>query len=410
MGKTLIIHDDKKQIECEEYYNKNIDSIVIENGVKVIGGYAFANNYITKLFIPSSVTDIFSYAFFNNPINELTFYNNGLFIADNNFSLVTKINAIDGDYNFLKKFLLHDRIYTIDNFNKLKKIVIVNNKLSTHEKTMIKKLSYMNGIQISIVEELDLAKSNINDDEVKDLVKEIKKLCKSLDDEVANVIKRKVSKLLDEYENNLSNFKQDYNRKENTCLTLECTSPRDLQNNLIISLNNILILLNSNKKMLNLSFKIREYYSFIIEDKYIELKDDNNFNKIRKIKEISSLFKNKSLVNKLKELLLAAKEFINNSLSNIFNNKIDLNDIDINIFFNIELDKIYQQVMLALPYENLLKSLQFEGNSSLANELISLNDVFTNINNKIISELYDKYHKLIKKYIKFVKDNVVFFI
>ena len=414
MGKTVIIDGKKGYLAVEEYFKDDINTLIIEEGVKEIGMRAFAQNNLTNLIIPKSITKIFIGAFKGNPITELTLYNNGIlpYISDYNFLDVLTLNVINGNYDFLEQFFRYIEICH-DNFKKLESIILVNDKLTFSEKIKIRKLSMIKRIQIrfatnitrfNVVEE-DSAQEISVDEEVNNLLEEINLLSKGLDEQSNNIIQMKVTKLLDDYKKDLLSLKPNYYEKERV-LTLECTSPRDLRNSLIISLNNVIMLLNSRKKTLNLSSKIVQYYEFIMYDKNIEVAEDNNFDKISRIKNISKLFDNEYIASLVTKLLLDTKEFINTNLNNMFNDKLDLTNLDIVTYFNTELDKIYQKALLTLPYKNLLMSLQLQGDSNLANVLKDLNNIFTTIDSRTIDSLFNKYQQLVKKYIDIIKDNV----
>lgn len=414
MGKTVVIDEKKRYLDCEEYFKNGIDNLIIKEGVKEIGRYAFAQNNITNLTIPNSITMIYYAAFDGNPITELTLYNNGIlpYISDYNFLDVLTVNVINGNYDFLEQFFRYIEICH-DNFKKLESIILVNDKLTFSEKIKIRKLSMIKRIQIrfatditrfNVVEE-DSAQEISVDEEVNNLLEEINLLSKGLDEQSNNIIQMKVTKLLDDYKKDLLSLKPNYYEKE-CVLTLECTSPRDLRNSLIISLNNVIMLLNSRKKTLNLSSKIVQYYEFIMYDKNIEVAEDNNFDKISRIKNIYKLFDNEYIASLVTKLLLDTKEFINTNLNNMFNDKLDLTNLDIVTYFNTELDKIYQKALLTLPYKNLLMSLQLQEDSNLANVLKDLNNIFTTIDSRTIDSLFNKYQQLVKKYIDIIKDNV----
>ena len=413
MGKTVIIDGKKDYLAVEEYFKDDINTLIIEEGVKEIGMRAFAQNNLTNLIIPNSITRIYYAAFDGNPITELTFYFKGtlLYISDSNFLDVLTLNVINGNYDFLEQFFWYIEI--CDNFKKLESIILVNDKLTFSEKIKIRKLSMIKRIQISfatnitrfnVVEE-DSAQEISVDEEVNNLLEEINLLSKGLDEQSNNIIQMKVTKLLDDYKKDLLSLKPNYYEKESV-LTLECTSPRDLRNSLIISLNNVIMLLNSRKKTLNLSSKIVQYYEFIMYDKNIEVAEDNNFDKISRIKNISKLFDNEYIASLVTKLLLDTKEFINTNLNNMFNDKLDLTNLDIVTYFNTELDKIYQKTLLTLPYKNLLMSLQLQEDSNLATVLKDLNNIFTTIDSRTIDSLFNKYQQLVKKYIDIIKDNV----
>ena len=414
MGKTVIIDGKKGYLAVEEYFKDDINTLIIEEGVKEIGMRAFAQNNLTNLIIPKSITKIFIGAFKGNPITELTLYNNGIlpYISDYNFLDVLTVNVINGNYDFLEQFFRYIEICH-DNFKKLESIILVNDKLTFSEKIKIRKLAMKKRIQISfatnitrfnVVEE-DSAQEISVDEEVNNLLEEINLLSKGLDEQSNNIIQMKVTKLLDDYKKDLLSLKPNYYEKESV-LTLECTSPRDLRNSLIISLNNVIMLLNSRKKTLNLSSKIVQYYEFIMYDKNIEVAEDNNFDKISRIKNIYKLFDNEYIASLVTKLLLDTKEFINTNLNNMFNDKLDLTNLDIVTYFNTELDKIYQKALLTLPYKNLLMSLQLQEDSNLANVLKDLNNIFTTIDSRTIDSLFNKYQQLVKKYIDIIKDNV----
>ena len=414
MGKTVVIDEKKKYLDCKEYFKNGIDNLIIKEGVKEIERYAFAQNNITNLTIPNSITRIYYAAFDGNPITELTFYFKGtlLYISDSNFLDVLTLNVINGNYDFLEQFFRYIEICD-DNFKKLESIILVNDKLTFSEKIKIRKLSMIKRIQIRFatditrfnVAEEDSTQEISVDEEVNNLLKEINLLSKGLDEQSSNIIQMKVTKLLDEYNKNLVNLKPDYYQEEQI-LTLECTNPRDLRNNLIISLNNVIMLLNSRKKILNLSTKITQYNEFFMYDKNIEVNDDNNFKKISKIKELDRIFKNKFLVAKVAELLLNIKMQINNNLDNLFNDKLDLTNLDIPSYFDSELDKIYQQALFLIPYENMLMNLELKGDSKLATDLNNLNDIFSKVNSEIFNPLFSKYQELLKKYITIIKNSV----
>ena len=131
MGKTVIIDGKKGYLAVEEYFKDDINTLIIEEGVKEIGIRAFAQNNLTNLIIPKSITRIYYAAFKGNPITELTLYNNGIlpYISDYNFYDVLTVNVINGNYNFLEQFFRYIEICH-DNFKKLESIILVNDKLT----------------------------------------------------------------------------------------------------------------------------------------------------------------------------------------------------------------------------------------------------------------------------------------
>lgn len=415
MGKMVIINASKENVLTGEYYKGNIDALIIEEGVKEIGLEAFSKNNLTNLILPKSIDKILFGAFRDNPITELTLYNKETlpYICDYNFRYVLILNVINGNYTFLENFFKYIEITDSVNFEKLEKIVLVNNKLTFSEKRKIKKMAKIKGIQICFEMNLvkfnevqeDFDQKNSVDEEVNNLLEEINLLSKGLDEQSNNIIQMKVTKLLDDYKKDLLSLKPNYYEKESV-LTLECTSPRDLRNSLIISLNNVIMLLNSRKKTLNLSSKIVQYYRFINNDIKLGIEEDSNLTKIKKIINISKLFDNEYIASLVTKLLLDTKEFINTNLNNMFNDKLDLTNLDIVSYFNTELDKIYQKALLTLPYKNLLNGLQLQGDSNLATVLKDLNNIFTTIDSRTIDSLFNKYQQLVKKYIDIIKDNV----
>jgi hypothetical protein len=93
-------------IDQEAFFDKQLTSVTIPNGMKIIGKGAFHTNFLTTIIIPDSVTEIAMGAFMHNrltnvtigrgvtSIEEVAFYNNpitsitigaGVNIAENAF-------------------------------------------------------------------------------------------------------------------------------------------------------------------------------------------------------------------------------------------------------------------------------------------------------------------------------------
>jgi hypothetical protein len=84
------------------FQNKNLTSIIINDGIKIISDNAFANNRLTSITIPSSVTSIGASTFANNQLTSVT-------IPDN----ITTIGANAFENNPLTSFIFTGSVDTI---------------------------------------------------------------------------------------------------------------------------------------------------------------------------------------------------------------------------------------------------------------------------------------------------------
>ncbi|AMN31153.1 leucine-rich repeat domain-containing protein [Clostridium perfringens] len=133
----------KKVIGIDEqvFHCKNITSVIIPDGVKFIGDFAFSENQLTSLKIPNSVTDIGKYVFRKNKLTSVTIPDNITYISEEAFSEnqltsvtipanVTQIDNWAFYENKLTSITIHDNITQIGNnafsYNKLTSLKIPN--------------------------------------------------------------------------------------------------------------------------------------------------------------------------------------------------------------------------------------------------------------------------------------------
>jgi hypothetical protein len=81
------------------FYNKNLTSITINNGINTIENSAFSNNQLTSVTIPNSVTSIGDSAFSDNQLTSVTIPNSVTYIgssafADNQLTSITIPNSV----------------------------------------------------------------------------------------------------------------------------------------------------------------------------------------------------------------------------------------------------------------------------------------------------------------------------
>jgi hypothetical protein len=73
------------RIGKEAFFNKQLTSVTIPNGIKVIGQGAFHTNRLTTITIPNSVTEIGIGAFMNNRLTSITIGSGVTYIGEVTF-------------------------------------------------------------------------------------------------------------------------------------------------------------------------------------------------------------------------------------------------------------------------------------------------------------------------------------
>ena len=416
MGKTLVV---KGQIVGKyKYDNKNIENLILEEGLLYIEYGAFEGNNIKKLYLPKSVKKVNSRAFDFNPLTEIIFYNNGIKFDAYCLSVnVKKITIIDCDYKYLYNFIMQKIGYY--NWLHVKEINIVNDKLNFIEKLKMKYFaSIYPNIKINILQDINLdefikQETSIEDvdDEINILLSEIYSMIKYLDGVTKQTIVNKINSLINEYQTKLENSKPQFNIENNPSLIFEDISPKTLRNNLIYSLEMIIQNLITKGKIIKLSEKIGKYLHYLLGNE-INVKDDEIFIKIKEIVNIAKIIEENKYVNILKELFEKINKIILDNFNDEYVINLTLRNFDIETYFEEKLDKIYNEVMTLNsrlnPYLELLKVLKgYENDTSLAQELRKLERVFSELVGKANDELYNEYQELKKKYINILNENIL---
>ena len=416
MGKTLVV---KGQVVGKyKYANKNIENLILEEGLLYIEYGAFEGNNIKKLYLPKSVKKVNSRAFDFNPLTEVIFYNNGAEFCSFCFSLnVKKITIIDCDYKYLYNFIMRKIGYY--NWLHIKEINIVNDKLNFIEKLKIKyfasiypniKINILQGINLDDFIKQETSIENI-DNEVNELLSKVYSMIELLDNKTKQVIIDKIESLINEYQTKLEKSKPQFNIDNSSSLTIEDTSPKALRNNLIFSLEMIIQNLNTKGKIINLSEKINQYQQFLL-GKEINIENDETFLKIKDIINLSKSIGETKYIDKLSELFEKIKKSILENLDDEYVINLTLKKYDIETYFKEELNNIYNEVIglndKLKPYLNLLKALEeHENGISLSKELRELEDIFSELIGKSKDELNSEYQKLKESYIDILKENIL---
>ena len=111
-----------KKIFDYQFFNNQLQSVVIPSCVKVIGNFAFRYNQLEHLYIPKSVKTIGKYAFANNKLTKIKFLKNlqhiDIFAFYSNYLInivIPKYIKTIGIYAFHKNYLKN--IQVSDNVN-----------------------------------------------------------------------------------------------------------------------------------------------------------------------------------------------------------------------------------------------------------------------------------------------------
>ena len=454
MEYTVVIKSSDREVSKGQYRSEKIRNLEIEEGVEIIGEEAFLGNEIKKLYLPKSIKKVGPRAFMDNEIKELTFYNNGIEFGLDSFCCtkevyysyiselcsggfeycdycpISKITIIDGDSNILNKIYKN---YS----DSLREINIVNNSISLSEIRKIKEVVCKNSIKnikVNIIRnnvtvfanqtESLLIKNgqnkykytqklfdNISDKEIKQSIETIEDIIKLLDVNTKKLIIEDVMILIKEYQKQLQCLKPQFELNNlNLDLTKNYVSPKTLRNNLIISLEKIILKLNFNKNILVLSQKINKYRSFLQDNKEIDIQNDDEFEKIKIIFNMSKILNNSDVLNKLLYLLDQIQVMIKNSLKEDNIIKLTLKDESLDLLFKNQLNEIFNTVALSNNrlsslYE-LLSALNKQNNSQLANELKDFEMILANLNDNLKDELEEKYILLKEKYINVANENI----
>lgn len=162
--KELVIKQRVKTIKDEEYSSKKITSLVLNEGLELIGEYSFGNNDIKEVTLPSTLKTIGKEAFIDNVIEKLTlneglknieesaFENNQITVL-NIPSTLEEIEDLAFMYNFIRELNIPSNIKHLRrgsfSHNNIEKIIF-DSELKTIEPFVF---------QFNLIKELELPDS-----------------------------------------------------------------------------------------------------------------------------------------------------------------------------------------------------------------------------------------------------------
>ena len=399
--KTLVIKGNIEELYLAGIRDKDVDTLVLEEGVERIIFLNSDHLKIIKLYLPKSMKSVEAWCGEVHTIEELTLYNTDMKIYLRDYINVKTITVIDGDYKFIKKLFKECKA-------NLKTIVIVNTNLSNFERKRINKICKSNNVIVKFfdsIDQIDLKQEENTNDIVQNLINKIKSMIVSLDDNSQKIINDKINYLIEEYQKKLT--KPEFKLNDSSFdLTVEDNSPKTLKNNLIFALETIIQNLNTKNKILVFSKKFKNYEQLLNNHNDIS---DEIAKKIKTIIALSNFFhKSKD------ELLKIFKETQIMILDNLKDEnviKLTLNPQDAEDFFITKIYALYEEVILLknklIPYLDLLKALQgYQNDLELSNELRQLESIFSNFVGKSKDELYTAYKEIKNKYINIINDNI----
>ena len=399
--KTLVVKGNIEELYLAGIRDKDVDTLVLEEGVERIIFLNSDHLKIIKLYLPKSMKSVEAWCGEVHTIEELTLYNTDMKIYLRDYINVKTITVIDGDYKFIKKLFKECKA-------NLKTIVIVNTNLSNFERKRINKICKSNNVVVKFfdsIDQIDLKQEKNTNDIVQNLINKIKSMIVSLDDNSQKIINDKINYLIEEYQNKLT--KPEFKLNDSSFdLTVEDNSPKTLKNNLIFALETIIQNLNTKNKILVFSKKFKNYEQLLNNHNDIS---DEIAKKIKTIIALSNFFhKSKD------ELLKIFKETQIMILDNLKDEnviKLTLNPQDAEDFFITKIYALYEEVILLknklIPYLDLLKALQgYQNDLELSNELRQLESIFSNFVVKSKDELYTAYKEIKNKYINIINDNI----
>lgn len=442
MKRVLIVEGTNKVIKDREYESQNIEILILKEGIVKIGKKAFFNNDIKKLFLPKSLEEIDYDSIDGNNVEELIIYSNftdfkainpsdilyeknHLFpIINYRFLKVKTLTIIDADYNYMKLFF--SKYVNLFDDEELNKIVIINPKLSFFEKIAIKKLCKSKNITVEFSNSIDLNNlfnvgdltNNQNDDEVNKLINKILNMISSLDANSKKMIEDKIKSLIEEYQEKLKNTRPEFALNDSTLnLMIEDTSPRSLKRNLILPLEIIIQNLNTKSRILEFSKKLNQYQLFLSDSKNINIENsifanDKDFDKIKKIIELSEFLEETKFKDRLSDLFNKIQMMITENLKDKNIIELTLENQDVEKLFENYLNDLFQEVKSLndklLPYIDFLKVLQgYQNDLELSIELRQLEYVFSSLIGKTKDELDNLYKNIKNKYIDIVNDIIL---
>ncbi|MEE3342704.1 MAG: hypothetical protein VZS44_01280 [Bacilli bacterium] len=239
--------------------------------------------------------------------------------------------------------------------------------------------------------------------DIQDLLYKIDEICNNLSDDIKNSIHDKVDALLKEYDKAVEETSPVYG--ESNDFIFGKNDIGYIKSKLLTNLEFIIFNLKSNDKIV----KLESYKELLSQDKLDFIKDadsiDSKINNI--IYMINSMpdDKKKKYEKDFNTIIDTAIKKINSSIKAIINNKEDINsDLDIDVYFDLEISKLYDEISKyyynELPYELLLSSLEGNNNETEIGELltgikISIKSLSSVEYRKILE---DKFNDCINKY------------
>ena len=406
--KTLVIKGNIEEFYLAGIKDKDVDTLVLEEGVERIIFLNSDHLKILKLYLPKSMKSVEAWCGEVHTIEELTLYNTDMKIYLRDYINVKTITVIDGDYKFIKKLFKECKA-------NLKTIVIINTNLSNFERKRINKIFKSNNVVVQFfdsIDQVDLKQDENTNDIVQNLINKIKSMIVSLDDDSQKIINDKINYLIEEYQTKLKLTNPEFKLNDSSFnLTMEDNSPKNLKNNLIFALETIIQNLNIKNKVLVFSKKFKNYEMILNNNKIDNTVEDENAKKIRTIINLSNFFCESKIKEQLLKLFKETQIMILDNLKDENVIKLTLEPQDAERFFENKLDILFEEINILndrlSSYLNLLKALQgYQNDLNLSIELRQLEKLFSNLIGKSNDELGNLYKNLRDKYINITNDMI----
>lgn len=433
MEKTLVVKGNVKTIEEKQYEGRNIINLILEEGIEKIGKNAFANNNIYLVYFPKSLTELDS-SFYDLDVSKLIVHNGFKFYEGFKYEehfyyssysydtyqvfSIKDLTIIDGNYDYIKQ-LFYEYLYDFDKAD-LKKITIVNDKLGLIEKMMIKRLCNKFGIETEFINYFDyhdLFKEEeiiySEKDEILEKINIINTMIESLDSKNKELVKNKVNNLINIYQNELAKSVKDVDFPK-LSLELNVNSPISLKIDLLLELDSIIQLLNDQNKNLMFLKKIEEYQLYLEKGNNVLASEDQKFDRIKDIVEMSKKMNQPIFILKLQELLVKYKKKIMNNIkssNNLNMIHLTLENQNIEEIFEKELQRLYYDLSEKNNrLQSLFDLLDTLNKKNKQNDIAFIMNLIEQKLNQLSfskkNEVYKKYLKIIEKYKKVLEFNI----
>lgn len=423
----LVVPSTVKCIDEGAFCYCNLKEVVLHEGIQELGDHSFGGNPLSLFIFPESLSIMNLDALNPGPLlgsrtdTDVVCYFNQIDKIKCEEELNCNLSVIvDDDFNFGKAYTFLENIKNKQHNANIRKITLIGYN-NTFYFMMLKQVSKFLGVEIEIemVEEMDedlkerIAKSrdqslekeepffHSGDQEIDDLVNEIKEKSDILEENLRQDILSQVEHLIEQYQKDLEGLRPKLDIEEKAMVTLKnAQTPKALRLELISRLQKINMNFIDLDQNIYLKQKIEKYKEMVEDDSTFEKKEqvETMEDKIQEMKYYASAM---GLSHIHSEILNIFTEIENSLLASsqnslVFNENITTPEQEL----TRRVDQLYQKLRDAYIF---YQSLRGENTTSLGNDMKDLNTIINFLDTESKKDYQERLDGIQNKYMEEVK-------